>query len=136
MQPHPIPDLDAKGLRQFAMTTAGMVAVLFGLFLPWLLKAAWPLWPWVIAGILALWGLIAPRSLRPIYRGWMRLGLLLSRITTPLILGLVFFIVFVPAGFIMRLFRHDPMRRHAAPEAISYRCPSETPAPDSLEKPY
>lgn len=133
---HPIPELDAAGLRQFALTTAGILVVLFGLLLPWLVGTGWPWWPWVIAVVLALWGLAAPRSLRPVYRGWMRLGLLLSRITTPLILGLVYFLLFVPTGLLMRLLGKDPMQRRRDPRAATYRCPSEPPAPDSLEKPY
>ena len=66
------------------------MAGLFGLFFPWLLEAQIPLWPWALAGILAAWALLAPASLRPVYRLWMRLGLLLSRITTPIVHGRVF----------------------------------------------
>ncbi|WPL18871.1 hypothetical protein Thiowin_03962 [Thiorhodovibrio winogradskyi] len=133
---HPIPELDAAGLRQFALTTAALIAALFGLLLPWLLGAHWPLWPWPVAGLLALWGLIAPRSLRPMYRGWMHFGLLLSRVTTPLILSLVYLLLFVPAGLLMRLFGKDPMQRRLDPKATTYRVPSATPTPDTLERPY
>ena len=133
---HSIPELDAAGLRQFALTTGMIVAVLFGLVLPWLIGLSWPLWPWVVAAVLVVWGLAAPKTLRPVYRTWMRFGLLLSRITTPLILGLVFFLMFLPVGLLMRLFRHDPMQRSLQPEAPSYRVPSESPAPDSMERPY
>ena len=133
---HSIPELDARGLRQFALTTSAILALLFGLLLPWLIGHGWPLWPWVIAAVLSLWGLILPRSLRPVYRGWMHFGLLASRVTTPLILGLVYFLMFVPMGVLMRLFGKDPMQRRRQPKAASYRCPS-TPAPiESLEKPY
>ena len=133
---HPIPELDAAGLRHFALTTAALVAALFGLLLPWLLHAHWPLWPWPVAGMLSLWGLIAPRTLRPVYRGWMRFGLLLSRVTTPLILTLVYALVFTPAGLLMRLFGKDPMQRRLAPKAATYRQPSTANPPDTLERPY
>jgi Kef-type K+ transport system membrane component KefB len=133
---HSIPELDAKGLRQFALTTGAIVAILFGLALPWLLHAAWPLWPWILAALLSLWGLVAPTTLRPVYRTWMRFGLLLSRITTPLILSLVFFLLFMPVGLVMRLFGKDPMRRRLRPDAKSYRVPSEQISPDSIERPY
>jgi hypothetical protein len=39
MTMHSIPELDARGLRQFALTTGGIVAGLFGLLLPWLFDA-------------------------------------------------------------------------------------------------
>jgi hypothetical protein len=133
---HPIPELDAAGLRRFALTTGVIVVVLFGLALPWLIGAHWPLWPWPVAGALALWGLIAPKTLRPVYRGWMRFGLVMSRITTPLILGLVYFALFVPIGWLMRLSGHDPMQRRLRPEAETYRTPSEPVEPETLERPY
>ncbi len=133
---HPIPELDRAGLRRFALTTAAIIALLFGLLLPWLFAAGWPIWPWPLAAVLALWGLLAPSGLRPVYRSWMRFGLVLSRLTTPLILSLVFFLLFVPIGLAMRLFGRDPMRRRLQPEAESYREPSQPIPPDSFERPY
>ena len=44
-----IPELDRKGLRNFAWMFAAVVASLFGLILPWLLSRDWPWEPWVIA---------------------------------------------------------------------------------------
>jgi len=88
---HNIPELDKKGLREFGLITGGIVAILFGLFFPWLLNVSYPVWPWVIFAILVTWALIAPVTLKPVYKGWMRFGLLLSRITTPIIMGCVFF---------------------------------------------
>ncbi|WP_462331274.1 SxtJ family membrane protein [Thiohalocapsa halophila] len=136
MTTHDIPELDAAGLRRFALTTAAIVAALFGVLLPWLGGFGWPLWPWGLALLLALWGLIRPAGLRPVYRGWMRFGLLASRIMTPLVLGLVFFLLFLPIGLVMRLAGHDPMRRKLDPDAATYRVPSRPQPPDSIEKPY
>ena len=84
---HAIPELDRSGLRQFGITTGIIVAVLFGVFFPWLLEAGFVLWPWVLCGLLALMGLVAPMSLRPVYKIWMRFGLMMSRFPTPLIMG-------------------------------------------------
>lgn len=131
---HAIPELNASGLRRFALTTAAIVAALFGLLFPWLGGHGWPVWPWVLAVVLALWGLVRPTSLRPVYHGWMRFGRLASRVMTPLVLGLVFFLLFLPIGLVMRLAGHDPMRRKLDPEAETYRVPSRSPA--SIEKPY
>jgi hypothetical protein len=133
---HDIPELDAKGLRSFALTTGGIVVALFGLLLPWLLDLGFPIWPWVLGTVLGVWGLAAPASLRPIYRGWMRFGLLASRITTPIILGIVFYIVIMPMGLVMRLFGHDPMRRRLDIEDASYRVPSKPAPRESVERPY
>lgn len=133
---HDIPQLDRKGLREFALLTGGIIAVLFGLFFPWLLNKAWPLWPWVIAGILSVWGLTAPLSLQPVYRGWMKLGLQLSRITTPLILGIVFYGLITPMGLIMRMTRHDPMSRRIDAAADSYRVKHDKPPRKNVERPF
>ena len=131
-----IPELDRKGLRRFALVTGGIVAGLFGLLLPWLLGLGLPTWPWILCGTLVAWGLIHPASLRPVYRLWMRFGLLLSRVTTPIILGLVFLIAVIPTALIMRLWGRDPMARHLDEDTPSYRIQSSQPPPDNLEKPF
>ena len=135
MADHEIRDLDRKGLREFALTTGGIVAVLFGLFFPWVLERPIPRWPWVIAGALVAWGLVAPQTLRPVYRGWMRLGLLFSKITTPIIMGVVFFLVVTPLGIWRRLRGKDTLVRHFDKSA-SYRVPSHKAPIRNLEKPF
>lgn len=132
---HEIKELDRKGLREFGLTTGGIVAVLFGLFFPWLLERPIPRWPWVIAAVLAGWGLIVPMSLRGVYRGWMRFGLLLSKITTPIIMGIVFYLLVTPMGMIRRLAGKDSLGRRFEPRE-SYRVPSHKPPIRNLEKPF
>jgi hypothetical protein len=132
---HEIKELDAKGLREFALTTGGIVAVLFGLFFPWLLERPTPRWPWVITAVLVAWGLVAPTSLRPVYRGWMKFGLVMSKITTPIIMGAVFFLVLTPMGFVRRLVGKDSLSR-AFDRSESYRVPSRKAPAKNLEKPF
>jgi predicted membrane metal-binding protein len=131
-----IPELDAAGLRRFALVTGCIVALLFGLGLPWLLNATVPIWPWVIAGVLAAWGLAAPATLDPLYRGWMRFGLLMNRIVSPLVLGVVFFLIITPAGVVMRVFGRDPLARRLDPSAGTYRVQSRRPGRTSMERPF
>ncbi len=54
--------------------------------------------------------LFAPALLGPLNRGWRRLGLLLSKVTTPIVMGLLFFAVLTPVGAIMRATGKDPLR--------------------------
>lgn len=131
-----IPELDAAGLRRFAFVTGGIVAVLFGLGFPWLLEAGIPVWPWVLAGLLAAWGVLAPASLRPVYRGWMRFGLFMHRIVSPLVLAIVFFAVITPFGIVMRLLGRDPLSRKLNPAAPSYRVASRKSSRNSMERPF
>ena len=133
---HAIPELDRSGLRQFGITTGIIVAVLFGVFFPWLLEAGFVLWPWVLCGLLALMGLVAPMSLRPVYKIWMRFGLMMSRFTTPLIMGLVFFLVITPVALVMKIMGRDPMKRKLAHDQTTYRVTSARSARERLERPF
>ena len=133
---HEIPKLDRKGLRDFGVVTGAIVAGLFGLFFPWLLELKIPIWPWVLGAVLAVWGLVAPLKLDPVYHTWMKFGLLLSRITTPIVLGIVFFVVFFPIGFGMRLFGRDSLARRIDLETTSYRVPSVKPPKENVERPF
>ena len=130
-----IPELDEKGLRKFAYTSAALVVVLFGLLIPWLFGIR-PVWPWVVAGGLALWGTVSPGSLKPVYKLWMRFGLVMNRITTPIILGLIFFVVLAPIAFFMRLFGRDTLKLNLNKESDSYRIESDLFEKNTMERPY
>jgi saxitoxin biosynthesis operon SxtJ-like protein len=65
----------------------------------------------VLASVLILGGLIVPGRLGPIYRGWMALALAISKVTTPIFMGAIFFLVLTPAGLLVRLFGHRPLTR-------------------------
>jgi hypothetical protein len=131
-----VPELDRKGLREFGLVTGGIVAVLFGLFFPWLLELSFPIWPWAIFAVLGGLGLVAPASLRPVHYWWMRFALLLSKITTPIILGIVFYLLVTPMGFFMQIFRKDPMKRHKDETLDTYRVMPIKEGRTNLEKPY
>lgn len=133
---HSIPELDRKGLRDFGLVTGSIVGVVFGLFFPWLLERPVPYWPWIVAVALVLPGLAAPNALRPVYRVWMRFGLLMSRITTPVIMAVVFYLVITPMGLVMRLLGKDTLARRLRDEATSYRIDSTATPPKRLEKPF
>lgn len=134
---HEIPELDRKGLREFGLVTGAIVAGLFGLFFPWLLDFSFPVWPWVVFLVLGTWGLVAPLTLNPIYRIWMRFGILLSRITTPVILGIVYYLVITPFSIVMRAVgRQDQLARKFDQQAKSYRVVSKKAAKEKMEKPF
>lgn len=131
-----IPVLDSRGLRKFGLTMACFIAGLFGLVLPWVYGHPGPLWPWVLAAALTLWSLVLPASLGLIYRGWMRVALVLGRVNTMLLLSLVFLFIITPAGVTMRLFGYDPLKRRFVSHARSYRRPCVVPPRDHMERPY
>jgi len=54
--------------------------------------------------------LVKADVLLPLNKLWMRFGLLLGMIVSPIVLGLIFFVMFTPIAFIMRLSRRDELR--------------------------
>jgi hypothetical protein len=133
---HEIEKPDAADLRKFGLVTGTILALLFGVLLPWLFGFALPTWPWVIAGLLVSLALIYPLALGPVYLTWMRIGLVLGWINTRIILGLVFYLIFMPVGFFLKLLGKDPMRRQLQAEQTSYRITSQAQPKDHMEKPF
>ena len=123
-------------LRKFGLVTGAIVSALFGLLVPWIFDYSWPLWPWIVAGISALWGLVHPDSLFVIYRYWLKFGHVAGWINTRIILAIMFYLVFFPAGILMRLLGKDPMARKLDSTADSYRITSEPVEKDHIERPY
>lgn len=87
-------------------------------------------WALVIAGIFLGLAFLAPKSLAPLNRLWFRFGLLLHRVISPLIMGLLFFLVITPTGWIMRLLRKDILHLKFDPKAESYWIERQPPGPD------
>lgn len=130
-----IPTPGRTELRRFGVTSGAIVAVLFGLLLPWLFDRAWPLWPWLVAGALLVAGLLIPTALGPVYRGWMKFGHVIGAINTRIILALTFYLMIFPIGVLMRLLRNDPMARRLDKQIASYRVLRQD-TPRSMEKPF
>jgi len=59
--------------------------------------------PAALGALLVVAGLVTPARLGPLYRGWMGLAAPLSRITTPIFLGIAYFGVIAPTGVVLRL---------------------------------
>ena len=87
-----------------------------------------------IGVVVILLGLIAPSSLHGLHRAWVRLGLIMFRVINPVVLGLVYAVVIVPIGFLMRLTRRDPLHLKFDARAESYWVTRDPPgpAPDSM----
>ena len=136
MDKYTIPELDAKGLRRFAFTMSVIVILLFGFLFPYLFGYPWPIWPWIIAAVFVLWGGVFPLTFKPIYTIWMSFGLLMSKITTPLILGIMFFLLITPVAFLMRLVKKDPMERKLDSKVKSYRVIRDESIENDFKRPF
>jgi hypothetical protein len=122
--------------RSFGIVIAGFFAILGLLPLFWGDAVRW--WALAAAAVFCAAALAAPRLLAPLNRQWTRLGLLLHRIVSPLVLGIMFFGMFMPIGLLMRISGKDPLRLRADPDARSYwieRIPPG-PAAESLKNQF
>jgi len=79
---------------------------------------AWRHYPsilsYVLIGLaLSLLPLIAfsPNVLRPVFNLWLKIAHAIGWFNTQLLLSIVFILIFIPTGFIIRLLRKDPMKR-------------------------
>ena len=131
-----IQTLDSKGYRKFGLTTGAIVIGLFGLLIPWLFGLNYVKWPWILGGVLGLWALLAPSTLKPVYVGWMKFGNVMNWINTRIILGILFYGIFLPIGALMRLFGYDPMHRKLDSGLSSYRVTSDNDDENNVERPY
>jgi len=123
-------------LRKFGITTGIIVAALFGLLLPWLFNFAFPRWPWIIALTLILWALIHPASLKHVYHYWMRFGHVMGWINSRIILGIMFYVIFLPTAIILKLLGKDPLHRKLDANSMSYRVKSHPKTKEHVERPF
>ena len=65
------------------------------------------IWSLIISLIFLILGLINSRILNPLNKLWFKFGILLGKIVSPIIMGIIFFLVVTPIGFIMRILGKD-----------------------------
>lgn len=133
--------LHGKSDQSSSDYTFGLVFSAFFLMLSLL-----PLWH---GGDLRIWAacvaigffaaaIITPRALAPLNRLWMKFGLLLHSIVSPIALGILFFALFTPMAIVFRIAGKDPLRRKFNSDATSYwieRDPSD-PAINSMNNQF
>jgi len=93
-----------------------------------LIVALWPLlggalpywWALAVSGLFLLVSLVRPGLLAPLNRLWTRFGLLLHRVTNPIIMGFLFFFLITPFGLVRRLLRPDPLSLKRRDDLDSY----------------
>lgn len=66
-----------------------------------------------VGGLLLVAGVVLPSHLGPVQRAWMGFAHAISRVTTPIFMGVVYFIVLVPTGIIMRALGRNPVVHEA-----------------------
>jgi hypothetical protein len=87
------------------------------------------LWLLPLSALTGLVVLINPGLLRPLNRLWMKLATVLHAITSPVLLGVIYFLILTPFAFVQRLMGRDVMRKRFDPRIDSYWIPREPPGP-------
>jgi cell division protein FtsW (lipid II flippase) len=91
------------------------------------------IWSLALALVFLVFALLRPAVLAPLNKAWMALGLLLSRVVTPVVIGLMFYLVFTPVGFLYRLLGRDPLHLKFSNGTSSYWIKRDPPGPLSEE---
>ena len=102
--------MDQKDIKIGSNKSFGVV-----FFLVFLLISLYPLindgnlriWSFVISIIFLILGILNSKILNPLNKIWFKFGLLLGKIISPIVMGIIFFIVVTPTGLILRLFQKD-----------------------------
>ena len=120
-------EANASSNRGFGLTFAAVGAIV----------AVWPLlageaprWWWLAgaAGFCAV-SLAAPHLLNPLNRAWQWIGRRLNGVASPIVLGLVFYVILAPLGIALRLSGRDPLRLRFDKDAASYWLSRDPPGP-------
>jgi Saxitoxin biosynthesis operon protein SxtJ len=103
-------------LRSFGLTV-GAAFVALSLVATWRARHLTAALFATVGALLVGFGMLAPIELGSVYRAWMGLALALSRVTTPIFMGVVYFVVLTPVGLLLRLFGRRPLRAPRSAES-------------------
>ena len=84
-------------------------------FIVFILIAFYPLinqqeiriWSVLISLLFLILGIINSKILTPLNKVWFKFGIFLGKIISPIVMGLIFFLVVTPIAFLMRLLKRD-----------------------------
>ena len=145
MNNHNNPDRqpDKIQLRNFGLIFGAIVAGLFGLLIPLLIRGPQafielnlPVWPWYIAIPMFTLALLFPASLIIVYRPWLKFGAVAGFINTRIILFILFYGIITPPALFRRLFVSDPLKKRFDPDCTTYRITNTPEAKEHMENPY
>jgi len=102
----------------------------FGLvfFIVFLIVALWPLkhdedirlWSLVLSIIFFILGILNSKLLTPLNKLWFKFGIFLGAIVSPIVIGIVFFLVVTPIGIFMRFLGKDLLKMSKVKNTSTY----------------
>ena len=102
----------------------------FGLvfFVVFLIVALWPLksgediriWSLTLSIIFFILGILNSQLLTPLNKLWFKFGMFLGLIVSPIVMGIVYFLVVTPIGIFMRLLGKDLLKTSKEKHSSTY----------------
>ena len=103
-----------------------MFGIVFALLAAWLRDIPWALGAFALLSAASLAAaLLRPALLAGPARMWLKLGELLHRVVSPVVLGVLYGLLVVPTGLLRRWLGGDPMKRRYDAAAPTYWTPCE-----------
>lgn len=125
--------LTAAEGRKFGFTV-GIAFIVFGGVAMWRGKQRTSMVLFALGGVLVLAALVVPTLLGPVEKAWMGLAHLISKVTTPIFMSVVYFLVITPTGFLRRMGGHSMTA--PKPQGVS-RWAEHTPKPrENMERQF
>lgn len=95
---------DIKVQKQFALMMSWAIPLFFYILLPWLFSLPHHWWPFVVSAFFLFLYAVTPQFIKYPYRLWMFVSKILGWVNTRIILGVTFYLIILPMGFLLRLF--------------------------------
>ena len=112
--------VNSKELRQFGFSFAILFSLLIGVVFPLITIKSLRLWPILFSFPFFISALFCPTLLFYPFKFWMKFGFIMGRLNSSIVFGLLYLILLIPLSFIMRLFKHNPLK-YKFTKVISYR---------------
>ena len=100
----------------------------FVFFVVFLVISLWPLksqgdlrlWSFILSLVFLVLGVLNSKFLTPLNKLWFKFGILLGSIASPIVMGIVYFLVVTPTGLFMRLLGKDLLKKDKVKSTSTY----------------
>lgn len=127
--------LSAAAGRKFGLTL-GIAFLVFGGLFMWRQKPVRADIALAIGTVLLAAAFVAPTALGPVERAWMGLAHLISKVTTPIFMGVVYYLVITPIGVLRRSLGGAPLRRRDGQTSHWFAHKAPADAREAMERQF
>ena len=98
-------DLKISSNRSFGIVF--FIVFILIAFYPLINQGEIRIWSVLISLLFLILGIINSKILTPLNKVWYKFGIFLGKIISPIVMGLIFFLVVTPIAFLMRMLKKD-----------------------------